>query len=163
MNVAEILSVLKRIDFLHGLPEDDLRELARISRADEYPRHHVIFEELDLTKDVYFIVSGVVSLVICTPHVGCRHLTEVRAGELLGWSPLIHQHRTSAMARTLEPTRVLTIDGEKLLEFCRENTAFGFEFMLRTVEVLAQRLRSTRMQLLDTGGVRLPEVVLESD
>ena len=54
-------------------------------------------------------------------------------------------------------------NGKAALKLCAEDPEFGFEFMRRAAQVLAERLAATRMQLLEMGGVRLPEVAIESD
>ncbi len=163
MNDQSTLEALRGLELLRGIADSHLTRLAEISRREEYPARTEIFRESEVAKDVYLVLSGRVALIICEAKVGCRQLMEVREGEMIGWSPLVGRLRLSDTARTLEPTVVLAIDGDQLLNLCREDTEFGFQFMHRAAQVLAERLNATRMKLLEMGGNRLPDVPLESD
>lgn len=163
MSDPTIVETLRNVKFFHDITDDHLERLADIAKFVEFPARKEIFHEHDKAKDVFVIVSGQVSLVICEPKVGCRQLMEVGAGELVGWSPLVGRPRLSDTARTLTPTKALVIDGERALALCSEDTEFGFEFMHRTAMALAQRLSATRLQLLEMSGFQLPDVQIESD
>ncbi len=161
--MQDVLSALRNVRILKGIDDEHLKRLAEISRSLSFPAHREIFHQDDPGKDVYFIVSGEVSLITCTPRVGCRQLMKVEPGELIGWSPLLGTGNLTDTARTLTPTELIAANGDKILEQCALEPRFGFEFMHRAAQTLASRLSATRMQLLDMGGVRLPEVQFESD
>ena len=163
MSNQMILDALRRVEFFHGIADEHLERLVPISRLREFPSNEAIFLENEAAKDVYLILSGKVSLIICAPKVGCRQLMEVGAGELISWSPLVKRTRLSDTARTLTPTKAIALDGDEILELCASEPEFGFEFMRRSAQVLAQRLAATRLQLLEMSGGRLPEAHLESD
>ena len=158
-----ILDSLREVEFFHDFADEDLKQLAAFSRIAEYPAHANIFEESDTAEEIFVIISGEVSLVICTPSTGCRQLMVAKNGDLIGWSPLVERRRLYDTAHTLARTKAIVINGQQILAFCQEHPKFGFEFMRRTCRVLADRLSATRLQLLDISGGRLPEVVLESD
>lgn len=163
MSDKTILELLRGVSFLHDIADEHLERLAAISRKVEFPARKEVFHEHDSAEDVFLITRGRVSLVICAPKVGCRQLMEVGAGELISWSPLVARARLSDSAQTLVPTTVIAINGKAALELCAADPVFGFEFMRRAAQVLAERLAATRLQLLEMGGVRLPEVAIESD
>lgn len=163
MSEQATIEALRGVEFFHGLSEEHLARLASVCRLEEYPAQADIFHEYEEAKDVYAIVNGRVSLVICTPATGCRQLMEAGAGDLIGWSPIVERPRLSDTARTLAPTTVVAIDGHRVLEICEEDHELGYEFMRRAAKVLAKRLSATRLQLLEVSGVRLPAVALESD
>jgi CRP/FNR family transcriptional regulator, cyclic AMP receptor protein len=159
----ELVNLLRGVEFFHDLAEENLRRVAAISKIVEFPGRHDIFRENEPASDVYIIISGRVSLVICAPPVGCRQLMEVGAGELIGWSPLVGRSRLSDTARTLTPTKAIAMDGQRILSLCTEDPRFGFEFMHRAAQTLASRLHAARMQLLKMSGRLLPEAQIETD
>ena len=163
MTDKDVFQTLASVSFVQDIEPEQLRELAAISQVVHFPRGRVIFHESDLLKDVYLIAQGRVSVSVCTPKLGCRFVTEVGDGELLGWSPLLRRKHVSATAHAKEPTTAVVIDGSAVLKLCSDKPELGFELMRRTAEVLAQRLGDTRLKLLDSVGMNLPEVVLESD
>lgn len=163
MNEAADLNALRDIAFLNGISQEHLEQLGEISSLVEFPARKEIFRERDRAQDVYIIKSGRVSLVICAPKVGCRQLMEVSDGDLIGWSPVVGRSRLTDTAVTITPTVALRIETQHLLDFCRDNPRFGYEFMQRTAMVLAERLTATRLQLLELSGSHLPDIQIESD
>jgi CRP-like cAMP-binding protein len=164
MNMADekLLELLRGHNFFRGVDEKYLQQLAGMCRLAEFPPRTKIFEEFDRAKEVYFIVDGQISLAICDAS-GCRQITLIGQGELLGWSPLIGRSRLFDTARTASKVHVLVFDGQNLVNFCEKNPEFGFEFMRRAARVLADRLSAARVQLLELSGVHFPEFPLESD
>jgi CRP-like cAMP-binding protein len=154
---------LAAASFFHDIPAEHLQRLAQITRRVEIPAHQEFFHERDKARDFFVIVSGKVSVVICLPKIGCRELLEVGAGDVMALSPLVGRARLLDSARTKEDTVALALDGEEVLEFCRKNPDFGFEFMHRVSQGLASRLSATRLQFMEMAGFHLPEVQLESD
>lgn len=159
----DTFDALRRSAFFQNVADEHLKPLAEIAKVVEYPARKTIFAEFEKARDVYVVVSGEVSVVVCEPKVGCRQLATVRGGELLGWSPMLEHQRLTATAVTLTPTKAIVIDGHELVELCKKDPAVGYEFMTRTAQVLAERLHATRVQLLDISGSHLPEITLESD
>lgn len=163
MSDPTTIETLRNIEFFRGIADEHLERVAKITRPMEFPPSSFIFHEKDKAKDVYVIVSGRVSLVSCDPDAGCRELMTVSDGDFIGWSPLLGRLLLSDSARTMTTTKVLAIDGEQALDLCRKYPQFGFEFMHRTAEVLAERLNATRLQHLRMSGHLLPDVQIESD
>ena len=157
------VDTLRQIEFFHDIADKHLEKLAAASEEVEYPARHAIFHEHEQAKNVYFVVSGSVSLAICDRKVGCRQITEAGPGELIGWSPLMGRPRLSDTATTLTPTKVVVFDGADLLKLCEANVELGYEFMRRTAQVLAERLSATRLQLFEATGMRLPQVAVDTD
>ena len=161
--MLDIVNPLRETEFFQGIAMEHLERVAAISKIVEFPAHHDIFHENEFARDIYFVISGRVSLAVCTPHAGCRQLMEVSRGELIGWSPLVGRPLLSDTARTLTPTVAVAIDGRRILKLCAEDPAFGFDFMHRAAQTLASRLSAIRLQLLQLGGPLLPRIQIESD
>jgi CRP-like cAMP-binding protein len=162
MAEPDTFELLRDHQFFQGLDDRHLKLLAAKCRLVEFPTHTKIFEEFDRAKDVYFIVDGRISLAICDAS-GCRQITMITKGDLLGWSPLIGRARLFDTARTASKVQVLVFDGDELIAYCKSNPDFGFEFMRRAACVLGDRLSATRVQLLELSGVHLPAYPMESD
>ncbi len=118
--MSDIVKILRDVEFFHGITDEYLERVAAISKIVEFPGRHDIFREHETAKEVYIIIGGRVSLVICAPPFGCRQLMEVGDGELIGWSPLVGRARLSDTARTLTPTKAIAMDGERILRSARK-------------------------------------------
>jgi CRP-like cAMP-binding protein len=163
MSKQPTVDTLRSIAFLQGIADKHLEKLAAISQEVELGQQQTIFHQHEPARDVYLIVSGKVSLAVCEPKVGCRQIMEVRDGELIGWSPVLGRSRLSDTASTATAARLVKFPGDELVKLCDENPEFGYQFMRRTAEVLAERLGATRLQLLHMSGVQLPEAPIYTD
>lgn len=152
MNPNEITQLLIEKSFLRGIDLKDLGRIVEISRSAEYSEGDLIFREGDAAKDLYVILSGIVSLEFCAAGVGCRQLMTLTIGDLLSWSSVLNRAKMTVTARAITPVQVLAIDGRQLLTACEHDAMFGFQFMQRVAEVMGQRLTAARMQLIDVYG-----------
>ena len=152
MTDKSLIDALRMIDFLDGIADEHLEQMAAVAEMVEFEEGREIFREGQPADEVYLLTSGSVSLEICAPGVGCRRILTVSQGELLGWSPVLQQPRLTATARTLTPTQAIKISSSQILTLCEHNPRFGFEFMGRVALALSKRVKAARLQLLDVYG-----------
>lgn len=148
----ELLETLRELEFLRGIDDEHLKELAKICEFVDFPEATIIFRSHGDASRCYLIVDGRVLLEICGSAVGCKPVLTLGGGELLGWSPVLGQALLSANARTLTATRAIAISGSQLVTLCEQAPEFGYQFMRCTALALAKRLTATRLQLLDLYG-----------
>jgi CRP-like cAMP-binding protein len=110
----------------------------------------VILKEGSDANKFYIIRKGKIALYIEKPQITIQTISE---GDILGWSWLIPPYKHRFSARAAEATTTVAFDGKCLREKCKENTELGYEFLKRMVNVLAERLEATRLQLLDVYNV----------
>jgi CRP/FNR family cyclic AMP-dependent transcriptional regulator len=161
MNNTELIDSLRMTTLFRDLPDAQLEPLTAFSRVKRFAQGGIIFFENDTADHVYMIIEGGVELVISADGVGSRHLAELAEGDLLGWSPLVRRKRLTATARATLPTKVVMIDGDRLLILCERDPRFGYDLMNRTALVLSQRLSATRRQLIEVASDQLAEVDLD--
>jgi len=163
MSDSTILESLRKAHVFSDISDAHLELLARIARPVDFAANTEMFHERDAASDVFVIVSGKVSIVICLPTVGCRELARVGPGHLVALSSLVGRARLLDTARAIEPTRALAFSGDEALALCEQDPEFGFHFMHRVARGLAGRLSDTRMQFLEVAGFHLPRIQSESD
>jgi hypothetical protein len=56
------------------------------------------------------------------------------------------------LARAVELTRAIALDGKCLREKCEKDHDLGYELLKRFSNIIEQRLEATRLQLLDVYG-----------
>lgn len=64
----------------------------------------------------------------------------------------MQQRPRTAAARTIQPTRALALDAVPLRALCDADSQLGYVLTRRILEVVADRLKATRLQLLDIYG-----------
>ena len=104
-------------------------------------------------SDWFFaLIEGRVTIETYQPGHDPIVLQTLHGGDIVGWSWLFPPYEWVFDARALSSTRTIAVDAHCLREKCEKNTALGFELMKNFSQVMTQRLKATRLQLLDIYG-----------
>ena len=148
MKTAAPSPQLLKHPFVAGLPARLIEELAPLARETHFAPDQVIFREGEDCHDFYLVVAGRVALEIVSTGAPLRVQT-VSGGDEFGWSAMLSGQGKYFQARALEPVTALAFDDKVLLAACNADTAFGYAFIYRVLEVVSERLQATRLQVLD--------------
>lgn len=144
-----VLQALRSIEFTQDLDITLLEKLASISTPVTFSEGATIFREGDVSELVYLIQDGEISLVTQVPGHGQVTILTLGPGQLLGWSALFPPQRKTAGAITNEPTRLIAINATQLRELSQTDHELGNSIMWHVAEIISDRLRAARVQLLD--------------
>jgi CRP-like cAMP-binding protein len=144
-----INELLRQHPFCQGFWPDHIARLSAMGSEVHFQPGEPIFHEGDHSSLFYLLISGNVALEVITPGRPVRVATLV-AGEVLGWSSLTGDTGKQFQARALEEVHAIAFDGTRLRHACEQEYAFGFTLMRAMLTVMAERLHSIRMQLVDT-------------
>jgi CRP-like cAMP-binding protein len=142
------LQVLEEHPFVAEFRPEHKTRLAALGKQVHFDEGQVIFHEGDDYSVFYLIGEGMVALEIETPGRVLRVQT-LYAGDEFDWSALLPHAGKHFQARALSPVTALAFEGDQLLASFQADPAFGLAFMLRLLGVVSERLRATRVQLLD--------------
>lgn len=142
------LPVLEAHPFAAGFDREHRTLLASMARQVHFEPNQIIFHEGDDYSVFYLLVEGMVALELDVPGHVLRVQT-LYAGDVFDWSALLLHAGKHFQARALDPVTALAVEGEALLASFASNPQFGLAFMLRLMGVVSERLRATRLQLLD--------------
>ncbi|MCL4561757.1 MAG: Crp/Fnr family transcriptional regulator [Chloroflexi bacterium] len=147
---ADLLAALHSIPWFLELNQEQLERLAGISNICQIKANVEIFPEGGIEDYLYIVLEGQVATEIYVPTRGQVHLFTAEPLDIIGWSSLtpVVRQRTSN-ARTLEPSRLIAFEAEGLRRLCDEDHHLGYIIMRRLSNVVASRLLTTRLQLLD--------------
>jgi CRP-like cAMP-binding protein len=148
MTLESVTRALREHPFLQGFAPEHIDKLAAMAGEARFRRGELLFREGDPPNLFYLLLSGKVALETSAPGRVLRIVT-LGGGEQLGWSSINARHGRSFQARSLEVTHSLTFEGIRLRQACEEDRRFGYMLMCATLRVVAERLQSTRLQLLD--------------
>ena len=143
-----LLEVLRRHPFVAEFRPEYVERLAALGKHVTFDANQVIFHEGDDYSVFYLLDRGMVALELEIPGQVLRVQT-LYAGDEFDWSALLPHAGKHFQARALEPVKALAFEGEELLASFRDDPAFGMAFMLRLLGVVSERLRATRLQLVD--------------
>jgi CRP/FNR family cyclic AMP-dependent transcriptional regulator len=143
---------LNELAFTQGLEPDQQDRIAEIATAREWNAGVTVFREGDFDSSLYVVETGRVAIEVAAPGRGRLTILTVGPGEVFGWSALFLQRAKTASARTVEPTKAVALAAVALCELCEADPRLGYRLTRRILEVVSERLKATRMQLLDIYG-----------
>ena len=107
----------------------------------------------DEPADIFYLLrAGSVALELRMPGRTRLMLATVQPGDIVGASWILPPYRWRFDARAVSDVRATGIDAACLRDKCDANPAVGYEVFKRFLPVVADRLQSTRVRLLDIYG-----------
>lgn len=143
-----VLDVLQAHPFVAGFQPGQVAQLAALARQVQFDEGQIIFHEGDDYAVFYLLGQGMVALELELPGQRLRVQT-LHDGDELDWSAVLPHAGKHFQARALSPVTALAFEGDQLLAAFKADPELGLAFMLRLMGVVSERLRATRVQLLD--------------
>jgi CRP-like cAMP-binding protein len=138
-----------------GLNEDELAELAGLTRQHSYKDGESIFWEGDPPHRFYIVASGRVKIVKHSSLGKEIVLAFFGPGEMFGEVAVFESKPYPGSAQALSETEVLSIQRKDLLSFLADRPAMA----LKIINVLGGRLREAQSRLRDLAGERVEQRV----
>jgi CRP/FNR family transcriptional regulator, cyclic AMP receptor protein len=145
---ASALQVIGAHPFVADFKPEHRTRLASMTKEVHFEPNEIIFHEGDDYSVFYLLVEGMVALELEVPGHVLRVQT-LYGGDVFDWSALLLHAGKHFQARALDRVTALAVEGEDLLASFESEPEFGLAFMLRLMGVVSERLRATRLQLLD--------------
>jgi len=149
-NQQELVQALQAIPWFQVMTPDHFNKIVSIAKIFKYEPGQVIFHEGDKEDYLYVVLEGRVAIEISVPGRGRMRILTADAMDEVGWSavtPVVRQR--TAGARAVLPSRLVAFDASELRRMCEEDHDFGYYVMRRMANLVAGRLLTTRLQLLD--------------
>jgi CRP/FNR family transcriptional regulator, cyclic AMP receptor protein len=146
----QLVDALQAIPWFQMMNAEHFKKVLGIAKICRYEPGQVIFHEGDKEDFLYVVLEGRVAIEMSVPGRGRMRILTAEPMEEVGWSsvtPVVRQR--TAGARAVLPSRLVAFDAEALRQLCEEDHDFGYFVMRRLVNVVAGRLLTGRLQLLD--------------
>ena len=154
----DFTKTLRRIPWFLDLNQTQLDRLSAIATLHELESGEVLFKEGDREDFLYILLEGQVELEIEVPTHGQMAFYKAEALDIIGWSsltPIVRQRTASAKAR--QQSLLLGLQRELLEQLCDEDHDLGYIIMRRLANLVANRLLTTRVCLMDLIAHTAPQ------
>lgn len=135
--------------FLHGLPREQIAELAPAAHLVSMPADRRIFEDGGPARGFWLIRSGLVALDLHVPGEGQITIETLGMGDVLGWSWQLPDRKWALGAVAIQPVEAFAFDGKAVQTLCDADPLLGYELSHRFLDVASNRLQAIRNRLLD--------------
>ena len=132
-----VLAALRRVAYFRSVPAAELARLARRCRPRSLKRGERAFEAGDACRGLLVVADGAVEMRQVSPRGREQVLHAEGAGATLGEAPLFDGQGYIASAVAVEPTRLVLVPREAVLDLCRRHPAVA----LSMLEAMAKRVR----------------------
>ncbi len=146
----EVIETFKRIPWFERLEPRHFDKLAEIATIRHVEAGEQLFREGEKEDNLYIVIEGRIALEIFVPHRGRIRIGTVEPMEVFGWSSVTpNVHQRTASAYVVLNSLLIVFNSEKLRQLCDEDHDLGYVVMRRLANVIASRLLTTRLQLID--------------
>jgi CRP-like cAMP-binding protein len=142
---AAIVNSLHRCRLFAGLPQPDLENIAAVTLVKSLEKGGYLFHEGDPAQGFYVVQRGAVNIHRVNAAGKEQVIHVFRAGESFAEATLATRAGYPADARALEPTQVLLVQKDGMLELLRRQPELG----LRMLGSMSGHLRALVGQLED--------------
>ncbi|MGP8077893.1 MAG: Crp/Fnr family transcriptional regulator [Thermoplasmata archaeon] len=148
-----VVGEISRHPFLRGLSVGFLGAISRGARTRTYSVDEYLLREGDEADHLFLVLSGKVALEVIAPDHHPLTIESIGPGGVVGWSWSTGRRRYEHNARVLKTTQAIALEARVLRAACESDPAMGFQLVSRLLDVVADRLANTRLQLLNTQQV----------
>ena len=132
-----------------GLDREITDLLGGCARNVRFAAGAYLFKE-DEPADVFYLLrAGDVALELRMAGRGKLTVETLHSGQVVGASWILPPYRWRFDARAVDEVRATGIDATCLRNKCDADPATGYQVMQRFLPIVAERLQSTRLRLLD--------------
>lgn len=148
MTMDDVDALLIRQPMVQELSPAQVERLSLLAEVIDFAAGELIHREGDECSQLYVLVRGHVAIEMAGSHEVLRVETVVPGGEF-GWTAMLMGAGRYFQARALDAVQALSFDAAGLRRMCDDDPAFGYALMRRLLAVVAGRLQSTRLQVVD--------------
>ncbi len=147
----DLFETLRSIPWFVELTPSQLKKLTGIVTIHQIGAGQHLFCENDREDSLYILLEGQIELRMRIPGHGERTIFTAEPLDIVGWSSMTQQivRERTATAIAIQPTTLLEFNGTALRQLCDQDHDLGYVVMRRIANVVASRLLTIRLSLLE--------------
>jgi len=131
---------VKSQEVFESLSFEGIEKINKISEVKEFEAGDIIYEPYQPTENLYILLEGLVALRLTAGEEAFgAGIIKVGKGELMGAGALLGSPQYSRQAYCIKKSKVLAINGKKLLTILEEDKMAGFDVILKLARAYFER------------------------
>jgi CRP-like cAMP-binding protein len=145
LELYQIQNMLNEIPLFAGCSEETLAGIAKIAKERDCKKGEIIYEAGSEALDMFVLWGGLVHFTTNTG-VGILNVqTVMKRHMIFGWVAMVPEHpRRLGTATCLEDSKLLSINGDALMDVLGRHPQSGFLVMKRLCSLIASTLIDKR-------------------
>jgi len=149
-NQVDLIAAMQTIPWFQEFSSEHFEKLVEIACLIEVDAKQELFHEGGPEDFLYVVLQGRVAIELFIPSRGRIRIYTAEPMDIVGWSSVTPVVRCrTAGARAVLPSCLIRLDAFALRQLSEEDSGLGYIVMTRMANVVASRLLTTRLQLLD--------------
>jgi CRP-like cAMP-binding protein len=157
----DVLAELKKCMIFAGLPDEDLREIARGVAVKEFPKKTLIFSEGDEATGFYVLISGMVKIYKLSPDSREQILHIINPYNTFAEAAIFIGKSYPAFAETILDSAAAYFDKKNFLKTLEKNPKVSMNLIISLSMLLKKVVDLVDDVSLKKVDVRLAEYILE--
>ncbi len=146
-----LLELLRSHNFTRNMSGSHLARIAGFAQLIHISQDELVFTSGQRPRSFYLLLSGTVFLEMHTPTYNIC-IEKLQGGEAFGWSALVDNPYRAFQVRAQEPCWAVRIRADRLRSACKSNSELGLHIFQMMANLIARRLRSTELRLVEFIG-----------
>lgn len=136
---------IQELELFDRIPSHIINEIAGFAQEESHAAEQVLFRQGDDADYLYLLEDGQVAIIVEGEKRVVFPITE--PGSIFGWSALVEPRKYTASAELAMDSKVMKLDGERLLRLFERHPHEGLLIMRRLAGIIAGRLMDSYQKL----------------
>ncbi|MGA7877052.1 MAG: cyclic nucleotide-binding domain-containing protein [Desulfoferrobacter sp.] len=136
---------IQELELFERIPSHIINDIAGFAVEENYSAEKVLFRQGEDADYLYLLEDGQLAIIVEGEKKVVFPITE--PGSIFGWSALVEPRKYTASAEFAMDSKVMKLDGERLLRLFEQHPHEGLLIMRRLAGVIAGRLMDSYQKL----------------
>lgn len=152
MTIKKVEDLVREHPFFRGMRSEHVATISTCAANVRFKPGDAIFSMDEPSNHFYLIEEGRAAVGIGDSDQELVTVQTVEAGGVLGWTWIFPPYRHHFNARCVEPIKGYVFDAACIRKKCEADNVLGYALMKHFSALMIERLRATRLQLLDLAA-----------
>jgi len=142
MAKERIYGLVRDLPFFDSFDDDEIRDFSKNLSLRQVREGEVLFREGDVGDYLFFIVEGVIEIMLENENRQHKVIATYTTGASVGEMSLIDEYERSATVRAGSNCEILVLTKTKLDKIISENPVIGIKILKGLAKNISERLRT---------------------